>query len=203
MARPATIRREQILDAARTLFLEQGLSVSTATIAKAAGVSEGTIFKRFSTKEGLFFEAMCPTELELGLDVDLDAEDVREAMVTAGVRLITFYRQLIPRMMRLWAHSGPEETPLDRMRRQGTPAPVRLMQLVTRFIEAEAAVGRIHAEDPAIVARTFVASMHNLAFFEQLNGEEASEGAAEAFARGVVDMLWRGIAPRAQGDDPR
>lgn len=181
--------------------MEHGLSVSTANIAKAAGVSEGTIFKRFQTKEGLFFEAMCPTELDLGLDVDVEDEDVKGVMVTAGVRLIRFYRQLVPRMMRLWAHSGPGETPFDVMRRQGSPPPLRLMKAVRRFVEAEVARGRIEVEDPDIMARTFVASMHNLAFLEQLAGEAAPDGAAEAYARGVVDMLWRGIAPRDRGDD--
>lgn len=202
MARPTTIRKEQILDAARELFLEHGLSVSTATIAKAAGVSEGTIFKRFSTKEELFLAAMCPAELDLGLEVEAGAEDLRAALVQAGIRLVGFYRELMPRVMRLWAHAG-SDTPFEVMRRQGTPPPVHLVQAVTRFVEAEMNKGRLARGDAGIVARTFVASMHNVAFFEMLSGEPPAEGAAEAYVRKVVDMLWRGIAPPERGDPSR
>lgn len=201
MARPTTIRREQILDAARGLFLEQGLSVSTATIAKAAGVSEGTIFKRFSTKEELFYEAMCPTEVDLRLDAKVGVGDVRDTLFEAGLDLIAFFRDLIPRVMRLWAHSSPGLTPLEMMRKRGTPPPIRLAQSVARYVAAEMAGGRIAAGDPETVARTFIAAMHNSVFIELLSGEEVTEGAAERFARGVVDMLWRGIEPRPEGDE--
>ena len=44
-------RKQQILSAATTLFLEQGVGVSTARIAKAAGVSNGTLFNAFPTKQ--------------------------------------------------------------------------------------------------------------------------------------------------------
>ena len=58
MARPRTISDQQIVDAAREVFLEQGFSATTAEIARRAGVSEGTLFKRFSTKEDLFAETI-------------------------------------------------------------------------------------------------------------------------------------------------
>lgn len=195
MARPTTIRREQILEAARALFLEQGLSVATATVARAAGVSEGTIFKRFGTKERLFLEAMCPRELDLGLEAEIGRGDPRETLVLAGTRLIGFYRELIPQMMRLWAHTGPDETPLDLMRRHGTPPPIRLVQTVTRYLAAEREAGRIVAEDPELVARAFVATMHNAAFFEQLGAPAMAPEADASYAAAVVDMLWRGIRP--------
>ena len=46
---------ERILDAARRLFLERGLSgVSVEEIAREAHASKGTIYARFATKEALF-----------------------------------------------------------------------------------------------------------------------------------------------------
>ena len=57
MPRPRTITDEQIVEAARAAFLEQGFSATTAEIARRAGISEGTLFKRFATKEDLFEEA--------------------------------------------------------------------------------------------------------------------------------------------------
>lgn len=48
-----TERQRQIIAAATTLFLEEGVGVSTARIAKAAGVSNGTLFNAFPTKQAL------------------------------------------------------------------------------------------------------------------------------------------------------
>lgn len=48
-----TDRKTQIKLAATNLFLTEGLSVSTASIAKAAGVSNGTLFNVFPTKQDL------------------------------------------------------------------------------------------------------------------------------------------------------
>ena len=48
-------KRASILHAAKTLFRAHGFEgVSTAQIAKAAGVSEGMIFHNFGSKKGLF-----------------------------------------------------------------------------------------------------------------------------------------------------
>jgi AcrR family transcriptional regulator len=46
-------RQIQIIDAATALFLSDGVGVSTASIAKAAGVSNGTLFNAFPTKQDL------------------------------------------------------------------------------------------------------------------------------------------------------
>lgn len=54
MARPlSSEKRESILAAASALIANQGIGISTATIAKAAGVGEGTLFTYFSTKDEL------------------------------------------------------------------------------------------------------------------------------------------------------
>ncbi|MEO1480798.1 MAG: TetR/AcrR family transcriptional regulator [Myxococcota bacterium] len=44
-------RKTQIIAAATTLFLEEGVGVSTAKIAKAANISNGTLFNVFATKQ--------------------------------------------------------------------------------------------------------------------------------------------------------
>lgn len=46
-------RQKQIIEAAIILFLKDGVGVSTASIAKAAGVSNGTLFNAFETKQAL------------------------------------------------------------------------------------------------------------------------------------------------------
>jgi AcrR family transcriptional regulator len=53
MNRPIQHKPEKILEAARSVFLREGVSVSTAKIAAAAGVSNGTLFNFFPTKQAL------------------------------------------------------------------------------------------------------------------------------------------------------
>lgn len=53
MARPKQHKPEMILAAAVSVFREEGVNVSTAHIAKAAGVSNGTLFNYFPTKQAL------------------------------------------------------------------------------------------------------------------------------------------------------
>lgn len=48
-----TERQTQIIKAAIPLFLTEGVGVSTARIAKAAGISNGTLFNAFPTKQDL------------------------------------------------------------------------------------------------------------------------------------------------------
>lgn len=48
-----TDRRTQIIAAATRLFLDEGVGVSTARIARAAGVANGTLFNVFPTKQDL------------------------------------------------------------------------------------------------------------------------------------------------------
>jgi AcrR family transcriptional regulator len=56
---PAPMRRENILDAAITVFARSGFrDATTAAIAAELGVSEPTIFRHFVTKRALYLEAL-------------------------------------------------------------------------------------------------------------------------------------------------
>lgn len=56
---PGPERRQQILDAARPLFLEAGLSgTRTRDVARAAGVNEALLYQHFASKDELFEEAI-------------------------------------------------------------------------------------------------------------------------------------------------
>src|SRR3954452_15529226 len=51
LRRDAARNRERLLDAARELFAEHGLTVTLNDIAHHAGVGVGTAYRRFSNKE--------------------------------------------------------------------------------------------------------------------------------------------------------
>ena len=52
--RPITLTDDELLEAARAVFLARGLDATTAEIAKRARISESVIFHRYKTKEALF-----------------------------------------------------------------------------------------------------------------------------------------------------
>ena len=65
MGRKKTITDAELLEVARTVFVEEGFGASTKEIARRAGVSEGVIYQRFATKDELFFAAMIPPAADL------------------------------------------------------------------------------------------------------------------------------------------
>lgn len=67
MARPREHTPEKILAAALLAFRAEGVSVSTATVAKTAGISIGTLFNHFRTKQAMI------DALYLGIKADLAA----------------------------------------------------------------------------------------------------------------------------------
>ncbi|MEO0591629.1 MAG: TetR/AcrR family transcriptional regulator [Pseudomonadota bacterium] len=58
-------RQKHIIAAAIPLFLNEGVSVSTAHIAKVAGVSNGTLFNAFQTKQELIDAIYRSTKLAM------------------------------------------------------------------------------------------------------------------------------------------
>ncbi len=67
MARPKNpAHRDALLTAATRTFAAQGLSVSTAAIAKEAGVSSGTLFVYFDTKSVLINALYVSLKSEMG-----------------------------------------------------------------------------------------------------------------------------------------
>ena len=91
MARPLSPeKRQSILDAAAELIAAQGVGVSTAAIAKLAGVAEGTLFTYFPTKDDLL------NELYLHLSRDLaGALTAEEPRGDAQARIAHYMRALI------------------------------------------------------------------------------------------------------------
>src|SRR5262245_51508927 len=108
MTRPSTITNEQILQAAREVFLAKGIQATTAEVAERAGVAEGSIFKRFTTKQELFLRAMEPTlqdpEFLRKLPQRVGKGDLRRHLFEFGKEMLAFLRPLLPLMMMSWSN---------------------------------------------------------------------------------------------------
>ena len=196
MPRPATIRDDQILEAARGLFLERGFAVSTADIAARAGVSEGTLFKRFPTKADLFLESMDMGTIDdfLRFLDQLDpAADISATIVQVVRRVVEKMRVLMPRMMMLWANVSPDQL----VRGATAPPPVRVLRGLSGWIEREVAGERLACAEPRVLARVLLGSSIHFVFFEMMGLETGGDEAADAFARRLADTLLDGVRPTA------
>lgn len=198
MSRPRTISNDEIIDAAREMFLEHGASVTTAEIAAHAGISEGTIFKRFPTKHALLMAAMGlenaedPRE-ELARLVGVGS--MRENLSAIALRLMGFYRQLIPRVMVLCAKPGSDLHHQGLLK--GPESPHRHAHLaLAEYLKQEIALGRLGEGDPEIMARLISAAIWNFVFFETLGSEVYNPIDGEEYVARLVDTLWCGLAPR-------
>ena len=98
MARPTMHPPAEILAAALSVFCSEGVGVSTARIAAAAGVSNGTLFHQFPTKQVLIDALYLSIKTDLADTVgEFDDADPLERRM----------RQLWDRLL-AWARSNPE-----------------------------------------------------------------------------------------------
>ncbi len=205
MARPIVIRDEDILDAARAVFLERGVRATALDVARRAGISEGSIFKRFHSKFELFEAAMGPAgedpPLVDYLPLRVGAEDLEQALVTTAIELAAALRRVLPLLMMAWSNPGPHGTPavLD----GDNPMPVRVLAALRDYFAAEQRLGRIADGDPEVLARTFMGALHNRVIFDVLyRVPDSGPEADERFGRQLVGLLMDGAAPKSPARSP-
>jgi AcrR family transcriptional regulator len=200
MPRPSSISDDQILAAARAVFLRKGISATTAEVARRAGVAEGSLFNRFKSKQGLFKAAMASQLADppwaTALEERVGEGDVRETLREVGLQIVDFLRAVLPLMMMSWSNRGGGlPAPLA----MPDPPPLRLLKRVAGFFEAEMRAGRLQRHDPEILARVYLGSLQNYVFFELLmRAQDIMPLPVETYLRGVVQLLWAGA-----GREPR
>lgn len=195
MSRPRSITDEQILDAARAEFLEQGVSATTADIARRAGISEGTIFRRFATKDELLVTALAPTGAPPFCSIIAECAthpDPRKDLVRIARDVLAFFAELLPRMHLLMScHVHPAEL----MARHDEPPPLIAIQHLADYFRAADEAGLLRVPEPTIAARTLLGAMHQYAFLTHGGIQPPDDDGPEAFARLTVDLLLDGLLP--------
>jgi AcrR family transcriptional regulator len=194
MARPITITDEQILDAARAVFLKDGMNGSTLEIARLAGVSEGSVFRRFPTKEALFRAAIKAPEVPSWvreLERLSGRGDMRDNLIAIAREVVRFARERLPLAMLGWSHkpdpSDPppeEESPLARDSRR-----------FARFLQDEVDRGRLRPCDVEMVARLLLGTCLNVVLDSVLNKKPLDADEIDRFTTDLVETLWQGVAP--------
>jgi AcrR family transcriptional regulator len=209
MGRSRTISNEQILKAAREVFLAEGFGGSTLEIARRAGVSEGSIFKRFSTKEKLFFAAMGADDMPnwvKELKTLPGQGDLKENLVMLSLQIIEFLLELMPRMIMMHSKGPPPPNlqgnfPVHLPGFVEPPRPplIRDLKAVTLFFQHELELGRIRPCDPEMAASTLLSWLTHYILSRHMMGEsgqsDQQQDDMQQYVRGFIDFFWQGIAP--------
>lgn len=195
MARPQSIPDEQILDAVREVFVEQGYHANSTELAARAKVSEGTLFRRFGTKEKLFQAAMgIPSEIEwFDLTESLIGEgELRDNVKSIAKAMTSFLMIVMPRMNAL-IHSGFSLKSMLEGTGEQDPPPVRGARILTKFFAAEQKLGRIGAGDPEIMARLIMGVVHDAVSSELHGFSVFFADSSELYLNQSLDIMLDGL----------
>ena len=191
MARTATITSDQILEAARAVYLEQGINATTVDVANRAGISSASIFKHFPTKDALFFAALTATPGRIWnaeLEAAIGHGDTKADLLLIAQKIAAYTTELLPRMMML--RSAGQQGSL--------PTPPRVEHdfvALTTYLGREMALGRIARGDPTVPA---LALLHANAGYAMSVAVQAARPSFDTsgFLEDFVLMLWQGLEPR-------
>lgn len=198
MARPRTIPDEQLLEAAREAFVEQGFSATTASIARRAGVSEGTLFKRFATKEDLFEGAIglrAYSRWRQTLLAQVGQGEVRRNLETAALAQIGEAEPVVRLLTAVFSRGhDPEHNPI--LRRLGNPVRGDA-DAIAAYLRGEVGLGRVRPLDADVTALTVMGALTHFIHREHILPPEPGREVMDAgrFVRGLFDQLWPGLRP--------
>ena len=156
--RRAEDRPDELLDAATTLFLEQGFAGTTvAQIAKRAGLSKGAVYLYFPSKqavlEGLVARAIAPMSMQILADVTAHPGSVREVishvLTMMASRLSDPMVMAVPKIVIREAVAAPD---IARMYHDAVLA--HAVPALTAFIQDGIDRGELRPVDPELTVRS-------------------------------------------------
>ena len=189
MSRPKTIAEEDLLSAARQVFIEGGFAASTKRIAKRAGVSEALLFQRYGTKADLFFAAMVPPPMDMGAYITTAAAgtDGRDTLERLAWAMLDYFRAAVPMLLPLMSHPD-----FDFERFAATHPSSGLVVLRVKMGEFFFAN---RAPDPAAASLLLLATMQSVAMFELLGAHGGKM--PEEIMRRTIAAIWRAVEPKS------
>ena len=201
MARPPKISNEEILLAARQVFLEEGIGASTVVIAEKAGISEASIFKRFSTKQALFLAAMGVTvepDWVQALAKKVPTASVKAELIELCEQMLGLYQEVLPRMLMVMSQGKLYQTAPNIM-----PPPIHHKRLLANFIARAMGKGYLRRGNPDTIAAMIVGTLLNSVIAQimlnrmvsDIPGPPQSAAESKQLVQELIDTLWMGICP--------
>ena len=192
MGRPPLVSRDEIIAAARDVFLKEGLTASIRDVAAVAGISEAAIFKRFSTKAALIVAAMAPPQPDIAsLLAPLKQPDLRLALTQTMENIVSYFRELLP--LTLPVAMQPDVGLAAYVDEVGDNPANTLHAALAAQLAAAANSGGLRKLQPFAVAGLIVATAHSLALFE-IMGIHGGRSPPEVIAN-MIDVIWFGVEP--------
>ncbi len=192
-------RRNQILDAAATVFAEKGFHrATTKEIARTAGVSEGTIYNYFDSKADLLIGMMTRlAELE-HLDEELadalqgDARDFLVAMFRHRMGLIQQNDEMIQAIMpEMLVNPALRERFYQQFMRPTTT-------LLEKYIQTRVELGHIRPLNVPLVVRAVQGMFVGLLVLRIL-GDEPLQSGWDELPEVLATLIFDGLSPRNGG----
>jgi len=192
MGRKKTVSDEDLLETARSVFIEEGLGASTKEIARRAGVSEGVLYQRFATKDELFFAAMIPPPADVHAIFRGSRLRGRRMIEKLAFAMLEFSRQALPVFLPLMMHPGFR---LEDLAERHPDSPIFVLRReIGPFLMREREAGRLGKVDPRGASLLIWSFAQAIAFFERL-GAHGGKFDPEIL-QVAVECMWKGLAPR-------
>lgn len=205
MARPKSVSDEQVLEAARALFIELGHTAPIQTLAQRLGVSHAALFQRFGSKRALLIEAMrpsCDVRWPEEVAIGPTQEGLREELLALCESIWAFLMANLPRIRVLQAAGVlPEE-----IFAQGGVHPFVACARVEEWLRRGVEAGLFAPCDTRAVAAGIVAAVFGRVQMSRLAASHSS--ASDALAQlgaieGLVEFFARGLTAQAPLGAPR
>jgi len=193
-------RRNQILDAAATVFAEKGFHrATTKEIAKTAGVSEGTIYNYFDSKADLLIGIMTRlAELE-HLDEELaDAlqSDARDFLIAIFRQRMGLVQQKVETIQAVMPEILVNPALRERFRQQFVQPTTTLFE---QYIRARVELGHIRPINVPLAVRTVQSMFVGLLILRIILGDELLQSEWDELPEVVATLLFDGLSPRDGG----
>ena len=198
MPRPRTISNQQILEAAKCCFLEQGPHVNTEVIAKDLGVSSQAILKRFGSKQELMLAALAPDDEAAWIplvEAGPNDQPIRQQLTMILEELATFFVQLA-RQISVLHFSGIN--PRNLMDRYDEPPPLRDIRILAAWLDRAANKKLIRPVDSSAMAMMMLTSMHGPAMLTDMLGKHPTGHSQCQYVNFVTDIVLQGLQPESE-----
>ncbi len=199
MGRKKTVSDADLLEAARAVFVAEGMGASTKEIARRANVSEGVIFQRFATKDELFFAAMIPPPADVTRMFRQSRWKGRGLIRELTLAMLEFSRRALPVMLPLMMHPGFR---LEDLAQRHPDSPIFVLRReIGPFLQRERDAGRLGPVDVRGASLLVWSFAQAMAFFERL-GAHGGKFDPEII-QAAIDCMWQGLAPKPRRRRPK
>ena len=199
-SRRSPAKRQAILDAATSAFLEQGYArTSVDVIAAAAGVGKQTVYSHFGNKEQLFLAVVSATRsAEAAVDAASPAvtgDPLTDLAAIAGRLLEIMLAPRVAALHRLTIAELPHHPELQRMWRDEADRP-GIDTMLADYLRECTRDGRLDVPDPRLAARQLVMLTVTEGRVATLQGTQPLPAAdRERIARETAELIVRAYRP--------